>query len=132
MVIAIASILVAVGMKTYANFQKWAMWIGLAGVLVCGILLLVTSGDSFKEKFNEAANKYYGGDTGLLNLQKYETDEDGFFVYDDERLAMVTVEGETYPGAFEADRGDRRGHRHADVDLHAAASAGPPGRSSRS
>ena len=63
-VIAIASILVAVGMKTYANFQKWAMWIGLAGVIICGILLLVTSGDSFKEKFNQAAEKYYGGDVG--------------------------------------------------------------------
>ena len=55
-VIAIASTLVAVGMKAYAKFQKWAMWIGLAGVIVCGILLLVTSGSSFKEKFNAAFN----------------------------------------------------------------------------
>ena len=85
MVIAIASTLVAVGMKAYARFQKWAMWIGLAGVLVCGILLLVTSGSSFKEKFNEAADKYYGGDNGTLNLQKYQTDESGYFVYDDDR-----------------------------------------------
>ena len=30
-VIAIASILVAIGMKAYAKFQVWAMWIGLAG-----------------------------------------------------------------------------------------------------
>jgi amino acid transporter len=100
-VIAIASILVAVGMKTYANFQKWAMWIGLAGVIVCGVLLLVTSGSSFKEKFNAAAAKYYGGDTGLLNLQKYETDDAGLFVYDDAG-ALVPVEGETYAGAFES------------------------------
>ncbi len=100
-VIAIASILVAVGMKTYANFQKWAMWIGLAGVIVCGILLLVTSGSSFKEKFNAAADKYYGGDAGLLNLQKYETDDAGLFVYDDAG-ALVPVEGETYAGAFES------------------------------
>jgi APA family basic amino acid/polyamine antiporter len=99
-VIAIASTLVAVGMKTYANFQKWAMWIGLAGVLVCGILLLVTSGSSFKEKFNAAADKYYGGDKGMLNLQKYETDADGYFVYDESGLAINTVEGETYPDAF--------------------------------
>ncbi|MFA4964993.1 MAG: amino acid permease, partial [Thermoleophilia bacterium] len=79
-VIAIASTLVAVGMKTYAKFQKWAMWIGLAGVVVCGVLLLVTSGSSFKEKFNAAAEKYYGGDKGTLNLQKYQTDESGYFV----------------------------------------------------
>jgi amino acid transporter len=100
-VIAIASILVAIGMKQYAIFQKWAMYIGLAGVIICGILLLVTSGDSFKEKFNQAADKYYGGDVGLLNLQKYETDDAGLFVYDDEG-ALVPVEGETYAGAFES------------------------------
>ena len=75
-------------MKTYAKFQKWAMWIGLAGVVICGILLLVTSGSSFKEKFNAAAEKYYGGDNGTLNLQKYETDEAGYFVYDDTGLAI--------------------------------------------
>jgi amino acid transporter len=100
-VIAISSTLVAVGMKTYAKFQKWAMWIGLAGVIVCGILLLVTSGDSFKEKFNEAANKYYG-DQGTLNLQAYQTDESGYFVYDESGLYVVPEEGATYPDAFTA------------------------------
>ena len=54
----------------------------------------------FKEKFNAAAEKYYGGDNGTLNLQKYETDESGYFVYDDDRLAINTVEGQTYPDAF--------------------------------
>ncbi len=100
-VIAIASILVAIGMKAYAKFQVWAMWIGLAGVIVCGVLLLVTSGDSFKEKFNEAADKYYGGDAGLLDLTVYEQDEAGLFVYDDEGN-MVVAEGETHAGAFES------------------------------
>lgn len=100
-VIAISSILVAIGMKSYAVFQKWAMWIGLAGVLVCGILLLVTSGSSFKDKFNAAAEKYYGGDAGLLNLQKYKTDSSGLFVYDDAG-AVVPAEGQTYSGAFQA------------------------------
>ncbi len=120
-VIAIASILVAVGMKTYANFQKWAMWIGLAGVLVCGILLLVTSGDSFKQKFNEAANKYYG-DKGTLNLQKYETDADGLL-----RLRRRAVLPSTLWRArptrmrSEADRGGGFGYRHADVDVQRAA-----------
>ncbi len=98
-VIAIASTLVAIGMKSYAVFQKWALWIGIAGVIVCGILLLVTSGDSFKEKFNEAANKYYG-DAGTLNLQAYKTDEAGYFVYED--IYVVPEEGATYPDAFTA------------------------------
>jgi len=98
-VIAIASTLVAIGMKSYAVFQKWAMWIGLAGVIVCGILLLVTSGDSFKRHFNEAANKYYG-EKGTLNLQAYKTDEAGYFVYED--IYVVPEEGATYPDAFTA------------------------------
>ncbi len=100
-VIAISSTLVAVGMKAYAKFQKWAMWIGLAGVLVAGILLLATSGDTFKERFNEAAEKYYGGDAALLDLTVYEQDETGLFVYDDEG-GMVVAEGETHAGAFES------------------------------
>ena len=99
-VIAIASVLVAIGMKAYAKFQVWAMWIGIAGVIVCGILLLVTSGDSFKQKFNEAANKYYG-EAGTLNLQKYQTDETGLFVYDDAG-ALVNDGTNQYAGAFEA------------------------------
>ena len=41
--IALATFLVAVGMKAYATFQKWALWIGLVGCAVAGILLLVTS-----------------------------------------------------------------------------------------
>ena len=100
-VIAIASTLVAIGMKSYAVFQKWALWIGLAGVIVCGILLLVTSGDSFKAKFNEAANKYYG-DKGTLDLQKYQTDDSGYFVYDESGLYVVPQEGAKNPDAFTA------------------------------
>jgi amino acid transporter len=88
-------------MKAYAKFQKWAMWIGLAGVIVAGILLLVTSGDSFKDRFNDAAVKYYGGDAGLLDLTKYQQDETGLFVYDDDGN-LVVAEGETHPGAFES------------------------------
>jgi basic amino acid/polyamine antiporter, APA family len=99
-VIAIASILVAIGMKSYAKFQVWAMWIGVAGVVVAGILLLVTSGPSFKTHFNAAADKYYGK-TGTLNLQKYKTDASGAFVYD-EAGSIVIDEGQKYRGAFQA------------------------------
>lgn len=100
-VIAIASTLVAIGMKAYAKFQVWAMYIGLAGVVIIGAFLLFSSGDSFKQKFNDAAAKYYGGEAGLLNLQKYETDADGLFTYDDDGN-LVNAEGESYAGAFEA------------------------------
>jgi len=100
-VIAISSTLVAIGMRAYAKLQVFAMYVGLAGVVVLGILLLATPGDSFKQKFNAAAERYYGGDVGLLDLQKYQTDADGLFVYDDDG-AIVPAEGEKYDGAFEA------------------------------
>ena len=99
-VIFVASLLVAVGMKAYAKFQKWAMWIGLAGVIVAGILLLVTSGASFQEKYNAAADKYYGGQ-GTLDLTKYQTDDAGVFLYDDAG-SLIPAEGETYANAFDA------------------------------
>lgn len=99
-VIVIASILVALGMKAYARFQKWAMYIGLAGCAVAGILLLATSADSYKEKFNTAADKYYG-EKGTLDLTKYEADDAGVFLYDDAG-ALIPVEGETYTDAFQA------------------------------
>jgi len=99
-VIAIASTLVAVGMKAYAKFQKWAMWIGLAGVIVAGILLLVTSGPSFQKKYNAAADKYYGSH-GTLDLTKYEADATGAFKYD-VAGALIPAKGQTYANAFEA------------------------------
>ena len=58
--IALATYLVAVGMKTYAKFQKWALWIGLAGVLVAGIILLVTSKAGFISAFNRESLHLYG------------------------------------------------------------------------
>ena len=58
--IALATYLVAVGMKAYATFQKWALWIGLAGCAVAAILLLVTSKASFITSFNREALHLYG------------------------------------------------------------------------
>ena len=58
--IALATYLVAVGMKAYANFQKWALWIGLAGCAVAAILLIVTSKASFITSFNREMLSQYG------------------------------------------------------------------------
>jgi amino acid transporter len=58
--IALATYLVAVGMKAYARFQKWALWIGLAGCAVAAILLLVTSKTGFITAFNREALHLYG------------------------------------------------------------------------
>jgi len=58
--IALATYLVAVGMKSYAVFQKWALWIGLAGLAVAAILLIITSKVSFIQAFNREALEMYG------------------------------------------------------------------------
>jgi APA family basic amino acid/polyamine antiporter len=58
--IALATYLVAIGMKSYATFQKWALWIGLAGMLIAGILLLVNSKANFIAAFNRENLQLYG------------------------------------------------------------------------
>ncbi len=58
--IALATYLVAIGMKSYATFQKWALWIGLGGVAVAGIILLVTSKTGFIAAFNRESLHLYG------------------------------------------------------------------------
>ena len=58
--IALATYLVAVGMKAYANFQKWALWIGLAGCAIAAILLIVTTKAHFITAFNREMLQQYG------------------------------------------------------------------------
>jgi len=58
--IALATYLVAVGMKAYATFQKWALWIGLAGIAVAGVILLFTSKAGFISAFNRESLHLYG------------------------------------------------------------------------
>ena len=105
-VIAIASILVAIGMKTYAKMQKYFMYIGLAAFLVLGITLVFSSSQNFKEKFNDAAVKYYGDSAqggslqeSKLDLTKYQTDADGLFVTDED--GNYVAEG-THASAWDA------------------------------
>jgi len=58
--IALAAFLVAVGMRTYARFQKWALWIGLGGLAVAGVILLFTSKTGFIAAFNRESLQLYG------------------------------------------------------------------------
>ncbi len=58
--IALATYLVAIGMRGYAIFQKWALWIGLVGIAIAAIILLVTSKASFIHAFNRESLHLYG------------------------------------------------------------------------
>ncbi|HEY2080194.1 MAG TPA: APC family permease [Streptosporangiaceae bacterium] len=58
--IAVAGILVSLGMAGYARIQKWCFAAGLVGFAVIVILLLVTSKSSFISSFNSQAHSIFG------------------------------------------------------------------------
>ncbi|MEI8133033.1 MAG: hypothetical protein WCG34_11420 [Leptolinea sp.] len=62
----IAFLLLAFGMKFYAKAQKFAMIIGMLGVVVCLLILTFTSHDSFIASWNALAIKY-----GSLDYNSY-------------------------------------------------------------
>src|SRR6266446_898708 len=59
-VLAFVSVVVTLGMETYARIQKICFWIGLAGlVVVCGLLLFASQSD-FQNAFNREAASLFG------------------------------------------------------------------------
>ena len=58
--IALAGVLVSIGMAGYARVQKWCFYGGLVGVLVLVILLLANSHAAFISSFNYQTHKMFG------------------------------------------------------------------------
>jgi APA family basic amino acid/polyamine antiporter len=58
--IALAGILVSIGMAGYARVQRWCFIGGMLGFLVIVALLLVNSHASFVSSFNDEARKIFG------------------------------------------------------------------------
>ncbi|MBV9449483.1 MAG: APC family permease [Streptosporangiaceae bacterium] len=58
--IALAGILVSVGMAGYAKVQKWCFIGGMVGFAIIVILLLATSRSSFISSFNGATSRIWG------------------------------------------------------------------------
>ncbi len=58
--IALAGVLVSIGMAGYARIQKWCFYAGLLGFAVIVILLLVSSKSTFISSFNTEAHKIFG------------------------------------------------------------------------
>src|SRR5579859_4413200 len=59
-VLAFVSVVVTLGMETYARIQKICFWIGLVGlVVVCGLLLFSSQSD-FQNAFNREAASLFG------------------------------------------------------------------------
>jgi basic amino acid/polyamine antiporter, APA family len=63
-VLAFVSVVVTLGMETYARIQKICFWIGLAGlIVVCGLLLFASQSD-FQNAFNREATNLFGAKPG--------------------------------------------------------------------
>jgi basic amino acid/polyamine antiporter, APA family len=58
--IAIAGLLVSIGMAGYARFQKWCFYGGLVGFAVIVVLLLINNHADFVNSFNLEAHKLFG------------------------------------------------------------------------
>jgi len=58
--IAMAGVLVSIGMAGYARVQKWSFYVGLLGTVVLTILLLASSKSSFISSFNLETHKLFG------------------------------------------------------------------------
>ena len=56
----IASVFIALGIRTYARIQKICFYGGMAGLVIMAVLLLVNSKTSFISHFNTEASQTYG------------------------------------------------------------------------
>jgi basic amino acid/polyamine antiporter, APA family len=59
-VLAFVSVVVTMGMETYARIQKVCFWIGLVGLAVVIVLLLVNDQSSFQSAFNRESASLFG------------------------------------------------------------------------
>ena len=59
------TIIIALGMKTYARMQKFCFWVGNAGLLVVCLFLLLSNNDAFRAGLEANATKYFGAPPGV-------------------------------------------------------------------
>lgn len=64
---AFVSLIIAMGMKTYATVQKFCFWAGNAGLLVCLLFLLFNNHEAFKAGLEANATKLFGAAPGVYD-----------------------------------------------------------------
>lgn len=65
--IAFVSVVIALGMKTYARVQKYSFYAGILGLLIVIVLLFTGSHDSFKSGFDANATALFGAQPGAYD-----------------------------------------------------------------
>jgi amino acid transporter len=97
-VIALTSLLVALGMAGYARIQRICLYLGLIGFAIMAILLLVSSQDQFKAAF-DAANQRMFGVAGAYDKTLADAATNDAFAPVLEPLAMGADIGATFTAA---------------------------------
>src|SRR6516165_4250197 len=67
--IALAGVLVSIGMAGYARVQKWCFYAGLIGFAVIVILLLINNHANFVASFNREAHSIFGVNNAYAKTQ---------------------------------------------------------------
>src|SRR5512145_1585402 len=65
--LAIVSVIVALGMKTYARIQKFSFYGGMLGLLIVIVLLLTGSNAAFRAGLEQNATAMYGAQPGVYD-----------------------------------------------------------------
>lgn len=65
--LAIVSIFIALGMKTYAKIQKYSFYGGVLGLLIVIVLLLTGSNAAFKARLDSNAASMFGAQPGVYD-----------------------------------------------------------------
>jgi len=65
--LAIVSVFIALGMKTYAKIQKWSFYGGVLGLLIVIVLLLTGSNAAFKAGLDANAASMFGAEAGVYD-----------------------------------------------------------------
>ena len=59
------TIIIALGMKTYARVQKFCFWVGNAGLLVVCLFLLFSNNEAFRSGLEANATQLFGAEAGV-------------------------------------------------------------------
>jgi len=65
--LAFVSVIIALGMKTYARVQKYSFYAGMLGLLIVIVLLFTGSRDSFKSGYDANATALFGAQSGAYD-----------------------------------------------------------------
>ena len=65
--LAVVSVFIALGMKTYAKIQKYSFYGGVLGLLIVIVLLLTGSNAAFKSGLDANASSMFGAEAGVYD-----------------------------------------------------------------